>query len=215
MPLIHIESPQPGARLILWKITESEEELTSLVLTGERSDFIPPAIIKSKKRRLEWLATRNAFLQTNNDKAFNIAYNENGKPFPLNNKSHLSISHAWPMVCIMEHESIAVGVDIECITDRIIKIAEKFINKQERNWLSTPDNLNELYLIWAAKEALFKMKGVTGVDFRKDLTLSETNIQQEGVTTILYNKDGAAERFNIYYRFLDGMILVYTIAFPL
>ena len=213
MPLINIETPLHDCRLITWKITESENDLIDIVTAGGREDFIPAKEFKSKKRRMEWLSTRCALLQTNHDKAVSIEYADNGKPFLASRKYHISVSHAWPLVCILEHDKHAVGIDIEFMTDRILKIADKFVNQDELNWMSSRNSLNELYLIWAAKEAVFKMKSASGVDFRTQLILSKTDIQSSGNTTIQFSKDGKQEMYNIYYRYLDNMILVYTIAF--
>ena len=214
MSLIHLQALQdnPAFILAIWQMDESLEQLKLQIMASGREDLMPPATITNEKRKTEWLATRCALLQVNKVKREGIYYNENGKPFLLSGAGHISIAHAWPHVCILMHETRLVGVDIESMTDRILRIAPKFINEEERKWLSTPFNIYELYLIWAAKEAVFKLKGGGGIDFRLHLTVNATSIQNKGIAILTYSKNGLTEQLNIYYQFLDRLIVVYTIA---
>ena len=215
MPLIHLQSLQthnPACMLAIWQTDESFEQLKQLIIDSGREDLMPPGTFSNEKRRMEWLATRCALLLVIGDRREGIYYDEKGKPFLSSGHGHISISHAWPYVCLLMNETLQVGVDIEMMTDRILRIAPKFINDVELQWLSTPFIIKELYLIWAAKEAVFKMKGGGGIDFRLHLTLKETTIHNNGVAVLSFSKNGIAENFNIYYQFLDCLIVVYTIA---
>ena len=212
MPLIHLQALSSESKLAVWRTEESFVDLAEILIGKGRRDLLPPDSFSNEKRRMEWLSTRCALLQMNNDEQENIFYNEKGKPYLLSGKGHISISHAWPFVCLFIQESRSVGVDIERMTDRIFKIAPRFINEKEFEWLSAPLNIRELYLIWAAKEAVFKMKGGGGIDFRLHLTVQRTALQTGGIAKLIYSKNGAEELLNIYYQFLDSMIVVYTIA---
>ena len=211
MPLIFFPLTDSG-NLILWKITESVKELMGLLIENNRHDLLPNENFRLDKRRLEWLAVRCALISSPLLRQENIIYNELGKPFLKNGTCHLSISHSFPYVCLFFHESQNIGVDIEIMTERILKIAPKFINEQEIQWLTKPLNIEELYLIWSAKEAFFKMRGGGGIDFRKNMTINSVKLQKQGKITLTFSKESKSEVANSYYRFLDNMILVYTIA---
>ena len=211
MPLLLFPVPVSG-ELILWKITESAEELTDFLIENRRPDLVPTEKFGFAKRQLEWLVVRCALTSSALLKQETIIYNERGKPFLKNETGHLSISHSYPYVCLFYHKSQNVGVDVEMMTERIFKVASKFINEQEMHWLAQPFRKEELYLLWATKEAVFKMKGGGGIDFRKNMTINPVKLQNEGTITLAFNKENVREEVNCYYRFLDNMILVYTIA---
>jgi phosphopantetheinyl transferase (holo-ACP synthase) len=85
-----------------------------------------------------------------------------------------------------------VGVDIELITPRINRVAEKFLNEGEMHFFNEDYVLfleqwgmkgrmqqEFLTLIWSAKEALFKWYGLGELDFKRHMQLTG-NIRVEG-----------------------------------
>lgn len=68
-------------------------------------------------------------------------------------------------VCVLAYSFEAkVGVDIEKLRPRALRIAERFFAKEEtdlllRSGLSPEDALKQFYRIWCRKEALFKCIG--------------------------------------------------------
>jgi 4'-phosphopantetheinyl transferase len=211
MPLISLQPSIPESRLCLWHTTESKEELSDFLLKQKREDLLTPEHFTSEKRNYEWLATRNAITMMVDGKA-GITYDERGKPHLINHNGHLSISHSWPYVALFYHPHLSAGVDIEKMTERIKNIRPKFINAEEEKWLQNVDEIKGLYLVWAAKEAVFKMIGGGGILFREHLEMKPVYITEKGSGIITYSKEKKSENFVVYYEFLDGMILVYTIA---
>jgi phosphopantetheinyl transferase len=59
-----------------------------------------------------------------------IDYNANGKPFLVNSKEYISISHSRNFIGILK-APFDVGLDIEEINERITKIKNRFLNEDE------------------------------------------------------------------------------------
>ncbi len=83
-----------------------------------------------------------------------LKYDEKGKP-SLPNK-HLSISHDTKHLAMAfaDHE---VGIDIEMIQERIVRLQDKFLDKQTQDHCA--NNMRELTRYWCAKEAIYKVVG--------------------------------------------------------
>ncbi len=211
MPLKILPTPFHGALMGLWYIQESLEQLSSELVALNRPDLLKNPLFKADKRNFEWLATRLALTQMIDVKA-GISYDEKGKPHLTNFKGHLSISHSWPYVCLFYHPGFSIGVDIEHLDPKILRIRQKFVNDVEESWLKETDEIKGLYLIWAAKESVFKMIGGGGILFKEHMVINPPAISSKGTAVLNYVKEEKHETFNIYYEFLEGMILVYTIA---
>ena len=94
-----------------------------------------------------------------------VYYDSYGKPHFKNSKNFLSISHSNEMVAVSIDQKATTGIDIQWITDKIIRIKEKFLNPKEQQ-ITSNDPL-ELTYYWSIKEALFKIYG------KKDAFLKE------------------------------------------
>jgi 4'-phosphopantetheinyl transferase len=211
MPLKILPTPFQGALMGLWHIQESMDDLTGELHELKRPDLLKNPLFKADKRNFEWLATRVALTKLTGTQA-GIKYDDKGKPHLTHQKGHLSISHSWPYVCLFYHERLSVGVDIEHLDPKILRIRHKFVNETEALWLKETEEIKGLYLIWAAKESVFKMIGGGGILFKEHMLLNPLTISSKGSATISYLKEAKKETFIIYYEFLEGMILVYTIA---
>lgn len=99
-----------------------------------------------------------------------ISAKYNGKPYCKNADIHFSISHSGDYaVCAVD--SNPIGIDIEKIREINLKIAERFCNQSELEYINSK---NRLFEIWTAKEAAYKMLGGKIKDFKK-IDTSEFN----------------------------------------
>ena len=89
-----------------------------------------------------------------------LQYNAEGKPFLLNSKVGLSISHTSELLCMAFNSLGCIGIDLETPRPALIKVAAKFLTPQEMQ--SVGQSLSALCGYWCAKEALFKYHGVKG-----------------------------------------------------
>ena len=141
----------------IWEISESINELKSLT-KGVKLDQI-----KSQKRKLEILAVRALLEKMCGNVKLN--YNKYGAPI-LDNKKKISISHSKQLVAIIVSEFNS-AIDTETITNRILKIKNKFI--------STNDNINDsqedLTIAWSTKECIFKWHQKGNLNFKDDISI--------------------------------------------
>ena len=107
------------------------------------------------------------------------------QPFLAGEQYHFSISHCGSYAAAIVSGSSRVGVDIEMITPRIERVADKFLNEGEIHFFNEDYALfleqwglrgrieQEFQtLIWSAKEALFKWYGKGELDFKKHMQLT-------------------------------------------
>ena len=70
------------------------------------------------------------------------------------------------------------GCDIQVLTEKMPRIAHKFLNEPEKSYVESrpkSEHLDLLHLFWTAKESLYKAYGLKELDFRKNIFVE--NIQ--------------------------------------
>ena len=152
----------------IWKMEEDEIKLRKM-LVDEIS--VPRS---NPGKRTEFLSVRvlAKFMDIN---PLSIDYLPSGKPCIKDGKTFISISHTKGYVTLMLSNLQHIGTDIEQISERILKVSDKFMHPQEEMVLSklTGDKIIALLLHWSAKESLFKAIPDEGVDFRQELRISD------------------------------------------
>ncbi len=134
----------------------------------------------SAKRQIE-IEGKNFLLNHLIKVTHNLVYDENGKPFLKDDKRHISLSHSHGKLVIIINSAEATGIDIELIRDKVLKIRHKFLWGSELT--NAGMNVEKLLVYWAAKETLFKIEGVPGVNFTSDLKVHDF-IYSEGGGTV-------------------------------
>lgn len=209
MPLYTLLS-EPGQEVIaIWNTTETSEELLSLLLLKNNSYKIPENF-KHERRKTEWLCIRLLFHEiflTHN--LINIEYDYNGKPYINEAGGNISISHTGNYVAVIYHKKLQTGIDIERITPRIEKIAYKFLNSNELEFLNNESRLEKLYTIWGAKECLFKWYGKGEMDFKTNFNVLPFHFNKRGTVTaqFILNKD--IRQLKLHYHQFEDVMLVH------
>jgi 4'-phosphopantetheinyl transferase len=183
---IHYEIQQPNFKLVLWQITEPLTFFESKLQNWE-DEY---SLIKVEDRKLQYAASRYvASLITNNFTASQIIKNEYRQPFLINSDLKISISHDenWAVVAIGNQQ---VGVDVFCVTKKVLRIADRFMNATEKGYLSTKikneaDRIEYYSLLWSIKETVFKWMQLQKVEFRTDIILIELSSQKAIIKTVL------------------------------
>ena len=159
MAVVNIREVYPGVSLGLWQMDESPEQLF-----GQYPHLLPYRSslddkYKNDGRKLEFLAIRALMyemLRVNGaskgllSHAGDFTHNEQGKP--LFRGYHVSISHTKGYAALILSKKSEVAVDIEYMSDRVERIASKFLRKDER-----ADSLDAKLVHWCAKETVFKL----------------------------------------------------------
>lgn len=122
---------------------------------------------KHVKRKREFVATR--ILRHSIFGFKHIHYNSVGAPY-IEDEGFISISHAENLVGIAMNPFYQVGLDLELIRDKAVKLRSKFLNEQELTLFKLNDE-EIMTACWSAKETLYKLAGRKEIDFKKDLHL--------------------------------------------
>lgn len=159
MAVVNIREVYPGVSLGLWQMDESPEQLFDLYphLLPYRSSLDNK--YKNDGRKLEFLAIRALMyemLRVNGASKGLLShagdFTHNGQGKPLFRSYHVSISHTKGYAALILSKKSEVAVDIEYMSDRVERIASKFLRKDER-----ADSLDAKLVHWCAKETVFKL----------------------------------------------------------
>ena len=177
MPIFFQHQINETTRLGIWKIEETEDFFLGTVPLQRE--------VTHPHKRLQHLAGR--FLLQFLYPGFPyelIEIADTRKPYLPNEQYQFSISHCADFAAAIVSKNQRVGVDIEVISDRIHRVAYKFLSQSEQNFLNRDDKLflrqwgieekvetEFLTLIWNAKESIFKWYGNGGVDFSQQIQL--------------------------------------------
>ena len=130
--------------------------------------------INHSERRLEFKGVR----QLRNELIPNadIEYDSNGKPKTSLKDTHISISHSSKSV-LMAISNVPIGIDVEEIHPRILKIQSKFVHSEETKIYSCK-SIEDLILLWTIKESAYKLCGVYGLSFKNEIRVLDRNKNQ-------------------------------------
>lgn len=176
-----------GGGIAIWHIAESADELYDMLHT-QRYDAALSAI-HHEARRTEWLAVRVLLAHIlGSDKE--IAYHPSGKPYLVDGSYHISISHTKGYAAIAYHSSREVGIDIERISSRVERIADRFTHASEMAYMNECDaheHLMRLLINWSAKETLYKcLDTPSAADFKNAFQIAPYAMAQQGRLTVAH-----------------------------
>lgn len=198
MPLLEIRQLSPRTRLGLWRMDEPMEGTP-----------------RQRERLAEQLLL-DAMMD--GDTSFTIGHEPSGKPFLTSHlsprtshlspqtshlasyTSNLSISHTRGYVVLLLSDDSGVGVDIEYRSNRVERIASRFIRPDEQ-----VGTTNEKLLLWSAKETVYKLFSEDRLAFYDMRVLSIG----EGVMQIENMKRN--EVVAVSYEFTPDYVLTYAI----
>jgi phosphopantetheinyl transferase len=139
-----------------------------------------------------------------------LHYDEFGKPYFIDGK-HISITHSHYFSAIIISNQ-TVGIDIEMQREKIIRIANKFVNEKELNRLKcfeTKDYIKKLTIKWGAKEAIFKIRNERAISFKNHIKVNSFEIRDQETTATL-EMENVKQLFAIYFEEVEGFTLVYA-----
>ena len=199
MPLLSIEEISPGCRLGLWKIEDSIEELVeanpclhSILEHTEK--------FRSESRRKEVLAIYALLFAMTGDSKLRIEHDPLSRP--LVEGFHVSVSHTKGYAALILSTRGNVAVDIEYLSNRVERIAHKFIRYDEK----APDLYSKL-IHWCAKETIYKLFSEEMLDFF-DTCLSPFLLSENGTIDVVDLKEKKTQL--VYYRLNDKYVLTYA-----
>ena len=191
MPLIK-KIKKNNCQIGIWEISESLEELIFLNNKIDISKF------KNYNRKKEFLSTRlllNKLLPNSQ-----ISYNKYGSP-KLKNNNFISISHSKNLVSIIISNR-KVGIDIEEINKKPLKLSSKFISKENHLNLTA----EKATLIWCCKEAIFKWHEKGNINFINYIKINLSIIKKNGEILAEFNN----RNYTLHYQRINTHFLVYV-----
>lgn len=166
MPLILRKDITPEITLGIWHINESIETLLTLCLPDDRREA---AKFVNESRKIEWLAW-HALLQILHP-GVKASYDPQGGPI-LDVNLHIGVSHTRNYAAVILAPT-PCAIDIENIERDFSRALPRYTTPQEQLIGTTLPN-PQLYpaLFWCSKEALYKLKRNSGIDFLQDLHIN-------------------------------------------
>lgn len=203
MPLHQHITPNEATHIWIWGTTESNDALLEQVRNlGWRLELTD---IASEQRRREIIVTHLLMSLAGISKIYHEA---DGRPY-CNEYASISLSHSKQWVVLATHQSLPIGVDIECTTDRVLRVASRFMSEHELNYLPE-DDLTTMLIAWCAKEAAYKIMGHTATDFRASLCIHPFSAGEKGVVRVEHVP--TTQKLTLYYQsHLLHYMLVYGI----
>jgi phosphopantetheinyl transferase len=209
MPLYKVIYLDNNTKLYLWKITEDVDTLFGQVSLKE-SSLTRLASMKSESHQKGFLAVR-MLLQHLDYTDFDLYYDAFGKPHikPQGcsiKEVEISISHSndFSAIVISEHK---VGVDVEQLKEKTLKIASRFMDTSHLDNLSIEEKIKKATVIWGIKESIFKIKNETGISFPNHIFEDNFSFEDKTATATLKfnNKE---EKFKIQFDSEEDYIFV-------
>lgn len=199
-----------GARIAVWEVKETEEELLDIIsIPKEELDEL--VYTKNSSLRREKLAVRALLNKIFEEKVY-LGHHDNGAPFIHNNLTHISITHTTRYVAIITHPTEDVGIDIESLDRDFSPVEKKALSEEEIEDLSLRHRNEQLAIYWCAKEALFKRMSQHGVNFAKQMEIERFHLEEEGdLSATFISKDGEEEEFELQYEIFDNHALVWLV----
>ena len=163
--------------------------------------------MKSELHRRAYLSVRH-LLKEAGYTDFDLYYTQSGKPH-LKDGKHISIthSHIFSSIIISDAE---VGIDIEKNREKIKIIQHKFVNL-ESGFINKKDKLvDQLTVIWGAKESLFKIYPYGGLTFKNDIDIDSFKIADKRTTGWIKAEDWD-KKYEIRFEKIEDFTLVYAL----
>jgi len=204
MPFFYQQNINDTAHLAIWAIREP--------LSFFEEGMQLPIPIQNEERRIQHLAVRLLFkLMMPEIDLADLILADNGKPYLKGVPFHFSFSHCKGYAACAVCDNRPIGIDIEIIHPRILKVAHKFLNDKEKDALArlTEDaSLQQLAFFWAAKEAMYKQHEQLGIDFSRDFYIPTLTTNKQGSMSAFILHKELNKEVTLDYHFGDDYVSV-------
>jgi phosphopantetheinyl transferase len=208
MPLFYQQNINQATRLAVWKIEEPETFFSGTVPLQRE--------ITHPNKRLQHLAGR--YLLRYLFPAFpyqEILIADTRKPYLSSEAYHFSISHCGDYAAAIVSRECRVGIDIEIPSDKVARIAKKFLHAEEQDCFAlspqhTQPDVQLATVLWSAKEAMFKWWGWGEVDFSEMLRINPFTLDKKGTIQAQFLKNELVQDLQLHYHLLDNLSMVYV-----
>lgn len=206
MPLYRKIQVDPNSFLLVWKISESFNELFGAVSLKDNS-LARLHGMKSESHQKGFLAVRMLLYEAGYTD-FDLYYDDFGKPH-LKDGRNISISHSYDFSVIMLSDK-NVGIDLELRRDLIKKIARKFAEEPFvfECEADSSDYVSKLTVIWGVKEAVFKVRNEEGISFKDHIFVAPFEMNHLKATALL-DFSNSKQDFEVHFTEIENYTLVW------
>ena len=201
MPLVFTKDHH-GSQIALWSIEEEEP------FFAERIPYRPDS--SHAVKRLQQLSSRYLLELMHPSFPFHLVeVSKTGKPMLAESVLHFSLSHCDGFSAAMLGKNAPVGIDVERINPRILRVETKFLNANEYELLSGCNEESRVVyatLFWSIKETVFKWWGDGAVDFAEQIQIKKIKLLDQGKAVIEFGTDSKKILFVDYIRYQDTWV---------
>lgn len=169
------------------------------------------ANISHPEKKREWATARMAIHDAL--EALHIPYpgffkDEHGKSHSMNGQGYVSLTHTPGFAAAIFHREQAVGIDMDLIREKILRIGFRFLDPAELDFLEKDPA--HYTMAWSAKESIFKCQGRKGVSFRDNILLDPFTPSATRIKGRIRGTEFADHHYTVEVRRLENVILTYT-----
>ena len=201
MPLV-FNKDHHGSQITLWSIEEEEP------FFAERIPYRPDS--SHAVKRLQQLSSRYLLELMHPSFPFHqVELSKAGKPILAESVLHFSLSHCDGFSAAILGKNAPVGIDVERINPRILRVETKFLNANEYELLSGCNEESRVVyatLFWSIKETVFKWWGDGAVDFAEQIQIKKIDLLDQGKAVIEFGTDSEKMLFVDYIRYQDTWV---------
>lgn len=213
MPFISFPDIHDKVLLGMWKVTETEDYFRSRLNIYENEQRILQGI-SHPQRRIEWLSSRLCLkeLLKISHKVESLNF-PTGAPYLSDHSFNISYSHSNMYSGAIASETYPVSMDLEDLSkERNLRTRFLFMHPSELDYFQASNDMRTFFLIWSAKETLYKIYTKRGIVFKENLLINREQkaLEQSGTVSGILKADGIEKTYTIYYSFFPGVLLTYT-----
>ena len=203
MPLLKSIALNDYTQLLVWKITETFDELFNSVALKDVT-LSRVENMKSESHQKGFLSVRRLLMEAGYTD-FDLYYDEFGKPH-LKDGKHISISHSHVFSVIVLSD-VNIGADLEILKDKTLTLAPRFMDVSHLKNLNKEDGLIKATVVWGIKEAVFKLKNEIGISF-KDHIFEDDFYLADKKCKVELRIDNRVEHFDVVFDFIENYVFV-------
>lgn len=136
------------------------------------------------------------------DEPVEIGHEESGKP--ILKGWHISISHTKGYAAVLLSKNHEVGIDIEYVSDRVKRIADRFLRLDEQ-----AESVTDLLLHWCAKEAVYKLYSEQDLTFHQ-MKIVDLQSESDFFHVESEMNNGIVSVTKVFYRIHQDYVLTYA-----
>jgi 4'-phosphopantetheinyl transferase len=214
MPLLSIRKINADTVMGFWDLQEPPAVLRQQLLALAPPELTIPEF-GSPGRQQQWLGGRllaYTVLQHLQPGAPLLVAAPGCKPFFDLPGLHLSLSHTRHQAVVIISRAGAVGIDLEAIHPKVLRVQDKFLTAAEQQ--AAGGDLNKTLIYWCTKETLYKLYGRKQMLFKEHLRVKPFSRQAPGQLEARIQTPEFQQDYLVHYEVGTDFILTYCLDVP-